>query len=338
MRKLFIENISVPTDQEWDIIWKECHFSTYFHSREWAEIWNGYTNGKIYPEPKLIHFSDGKKALMPLSVKFDYKGLVKTHVSSPMGTFGGYITTDKLINTHSNLVIDYLIKEYSNLRINLNPYDDHIVKLNVPSAFYDETYALDLSKGFDEAYKKWHPSQRSKVNQAKRAGIIIELADSLEDWNSYYEVYEDTLRKWGKKATAKYEKKLFKELHDQQSPFIKLWLAIHDKKIIAGKIVFYSKRHVVSWHDASLEKYLRLRAGNLLMYEVAKDAAEKNYNWFDLNPCGGHEGVRTYKRGFGPIELTFPVINIESRKKKILSKAYRFVRKVDLLGLIKPYG
>ena len=62
-----IVSVRPASISEWDMIWHECEYSTYFHSREWAEIWSKYTKRKMFLTPFLVSFSDGKKALLPFS-------------------------------------------------------------------------------------------------------------------------------------------------------------------------------------------------------------------------------------------------------------------------------
>lgn len=330
MTKLSIEDIYVPTNDEWDLIWRECDYATYFHSREWAEIWNVYTKGQTYPSPKLILFSDGKKAFIPLSVESGFKGLVKTYISSPAGTFGGWIATDKLKTAHANLIVNHLLKECPNLLLFMNPYDELVFKSQIAPNIQDETYVINLSSGFEVAYKKWKKSQKYKVNHASKLGVLIRHGNTFEDWNLYYEVYEDTLRRWGKKATSNHSKGLFEELFNRQSPHIKLRLATYENKVVAGNIIFYSKKHVVGWHAAALEKYFKTGMVNLLIYDALKDACEDGYSWFDFNTCGGHESVRAFKKGFGTKELSSPVINIETSYKKIFNKSLGLARKMGI--------
>ena len=118
-----ISSIGNVNDSEWDSIWQGCEYSTYFHSREWAEIWNKYTNGKIQPKPFLITFSDGKKVLLPLSSQRILKGLARQYISSPAGTFGGWISQDELNINHGQLLVDYICRKLGSLIWRLNPYD-----------------------------------------------------------------------------------------------------------------------------------------------------------------------------------------------------------------------
>ena len=62
-----IKSVRSATINEWDIIWRDCNYSTFFHSVEWAEIWSKYMRGKMTLAPSLVLFSDGKKALLPFS-------------------------------------------------------------------------------------------------------------------------------------------------------------------------------------------------------------------------------------------------------------------------------
>ncbi|RJQ32855.1 MAG: GNAT family N-acetyltransferase [Actinobacteria bacterium] len=325
--KLSIEDIYTPTDNEWDLIWKDCNYATYFHSREWAQIWSVYLKGKSNPCPKLILFSDGKKALLPLSIQSGFKGLTKTHISSPEGTYGGWISEDKLEIAQGKLIVDHLYKEYPNLLWFINPYDPLISKLDIKPVVEDKTYAIDLSAGFDDAYNKWKPSKKNRVRRATKLGIICRKANSLEDWMAYYRVYKDSLSRWGNKATTNYKEELLTQLFNRHSPNIKLWLAEYENKVISGSLFLYAKNHIVSWHASSLKKYLTTGVAIFLKYNAMKDACQDGYKWFDLNPCGGHEGVREYKKEFGASELDASVVCIQTPLKKILTKTYNTLKK-----------
>jgi hypothetical protein len=58
----------------------------------------------------------------------------------------------------------------------------------------------------------------------------------------------------------------------------------------------------------------------LLIFEIIKNACELQYEWFDFNPSGGKEGVKAFKRSFGTLELSCPMILKNSLTNSILNK------------------
>jgi hypothetical protein len=305
-----IISIEKANDLEWNSVWQDCDYSTYFHSREWAEIWNKYTGGKIQPKPLLIKFSDGAKALLPLSSRRILKGLARQYISSPAGTFGGWISLDELYINHGQLLVDYICRKLGFLTWRLNPYDKIVSQCKFSKIENDETHALNLKEGFDSIYHSWTKGHKSAARKARNGGIIIQKADRQEHWQKYYAIYEDSLQRWGEEATSRYKWNLFEIFYALSSKNIELWLAKYEDKIIAGALCFYSKNHVVYWHGAALSDYFNMRPVNLLVYEVIKDACERNYLWFDFNPSGGHEGVKSFKKSFGAKPIPCPTLRI----------------------------
>lgn len=309
---LCISKISPAKAEEWDATWTECNYSTYFHSREWAEIWETYTKGAMRPAALDVKFSDGTHVILPLSYTKSSRGLFKNYVSSPAGTYGGWISKDKLLMEHGVLLAEYLTKKLGNVTWRMSPYDELAMSVKVSISIEEKTHVINLEKGFESIYGKWTKGHSSAARKARKAGVKVEPASSLNDWRAYYQIYEDSLRRWGEKVSTVYSWDLFSSMFERNSPNIKLWLSLYEGETVAGGLIFYAKKHVVYWHGAALDEYFNLRPVNLLMYEVIKDACEKGYAWFDFNPSGGHEGVKAFKKSFGAESMPCPVM-IRSR-------------------------
>jgi len=315
-----ITEVRPASAKEWDDIWKNCDYSTYFHSREWAEIWQKYTHGKMRPAAKLIRFSDSKTILLPFSSQRILKGVAKQYISSPAGTFGGWLSKDDLSEFHKILLYKYIKSHYYNLIWRLNPYNRFENSSQIEISEKDETQVLNLECGFEAIHKNWtmgHSSTARKARKARKAGVKIRKASKQNEWKSYYALYEDSIKRWGKAASSQYGWHLFDTMFNRSSPNINLWLATYDEKIIAGSLCFYAKRHVVYWHGSALSEYFKLRPVNLLMFEIIKNSCEQGYRRFDFNPSGGHEGVKKFKKSFGTITLESPIIKNESTPVKI---------------------
>ncbi len=307
------------TDPEWDAAWEECDSATYFHSREWAEVWGAYTNGFIQPSPRWALFSDHKTALLPLSRTRSYKGLVSHYLSSPGGTFGGWLCKPDLTLAHKRLLADYLTCRLGNLVWRMNPYETFI---DHPCADMreDQTDVLDLTTGIDGLFRRWSKGHRSAVHKAIKQGVKVRTAVALNDWETYFQLYQSSLKRWAEKASSRYEWSFFRTMYNLRSSHAKLWLACFNNVLVAGALCFYSKRHVVYWHGAALEDYFHLRPMNLLLYEAIRDGCERGYRWFDFNPSGGHDGVRAFKKSFATQPLSCPVVAVESPASRLLRR------------------
>jgi len=337
-----IANIRKAKSFEWDTIWNECTYSTYFHSREWAEIWSDYTKGKTFPTPFMITFSDGKKALLPFSCLLEagimpaLLGTKKMYLSSPECTYGGWISSDKLDSNHAVLLLRFIKTKFSNFFWRMNPYDDLALKSNIKISDEGETHAINLRKGFEFIATNMSRDHRRAVKKANQNGITVRIASSIKDWRDYYQVYEDTVGRWGNRLLGeKYSWSLFEDMFYRHSSNIELWLATHQNKVIAGALFFHSKKHFDDWHSAAIEASLNLKPVNLLLYEVIKHACEKGYDWFDFNPSAGLQGVRSFKEGFGAEALKCPIVRLIPKNmrtfaiEKVNDKVIELKRRVN---------
>lgn len=318
--KLRIQSFWEPSAQEWDNAWEKCPFATYFQSREWAEIWSTYSHGKTKPSPRGLVFSDGVRVILPLSLARFHRGFGHRYLASPAGTFGGWLAERHLDDDHQRLTIDYLRKHIPNLVWRNNPYEPISTPISFGSAKADETYVLDLTEGFDEIYRKGSKGNTSAARKAQKAGVSVRLAETEDDWMAYFDVYQDSLRRWGDRATNSYTWRLFSTMWNRHSSSINLWMANADGRCIAGAVCFYGGGHCVYWHGSALEKALNLRPVNLLMYEVIRDATNRGVRWFDFNPSGGLAGVISFKRSFGAFPLSCDLITNDSWKLRAMTK------------------
>jgi hypothetical protein len=317
-----------PTNaEEWDTIWQHCDYATYYHSRAWADLWYHYTCGTMRPAPRLLTFSDGKTALLPITRQQKYGGFYTSYLSTPAGTFGGWISTDTLHTTHAALLADYMLHRLPNMRWRVNPYNRVVQDIALPITQQDVTHTLPLTSDFGTIYKRWSKGHSSAARKARREGVTISKADTLDDWRAYYAAYTDSLRRWGERATSCYQWTLFETLAHCPSSYHTLWLARFQDTIVAGALCFYARRHVSYWHGAALEAYFHLRPVHLLMYEVIQDACEHGYTWFDFNPSGGNEGVQNFKKGFGADALPCPIVCTSAPEVRVAEAVIRKLRR-----------
>ena len=303
-----IRRVRRATDEEWDRVFRDCDDATWFHSREWAEVWSGADTGSLRPAARMAEFTDGRCALLPLSEGVRAIGRGPVRRSSPGGTYGGWLSTDDLEKTHAALLLKQLYERTGGLVWRVNPWNELEAQVAGGAGRFDATRALFLDVGFEALVARFSKGHRSAARKALREGVEVSVATQRSEWSDYYAIYRGALERWGERATSSYSWDLFERLHALCSPNVRLWLAHRAGELLAGALVFHAGRHVVYWHGASRPDEERLRPVHGLLHEVIRDACEQGFEIFDLNPSGGHEGVEAFKKGFGAVEVPCPVI------------------------------
>lgn len=321
--KLNIARVTPATDGQWRECWRACASSTYFHSPEWARIWEFYSRGRIRPAPELIVFSDGLEALLPWCFESKVGGLLSRYASSTQGTYGGWLASEALTLAHAVCLVDWLTRgQRRNLVWRLNPYDELAFQAGVTRRLrckQDETHALRLTGDVDGVLDGFKASYRSQIKKALKSGqFSVEEAATLDDWRAYFEVYRDSLERWGDEPETGHGWRLFEFMFRLKSPDVKLWLARHEGRVVSGDLCLYSQKHVAYWHGATLKEYLRTSVAKLLKFEIIKDCTRRGYAWYDFNPSAGLPGVKFFKEGFNAEILPAPIVYVDTPFKRIV--------------------
>jgi hypothetical protein len=326
--KIRIIDDRIATLNEWNEACNECEYSTYFHTPQWVDIFSSYTHGRLKPYPKKITFSDNCSVIISLSKISHLKGCYSTYISSPAGTFGGWISKDKLNSDHAGALTGYMLK-FSNITWRENPYTPCLKDIAIPGSIQDFTQTIDLSLSMEDIEKSASRAHVKALNKATREGVFIREAQSIADWQEHFRNYELSVERWKKSGTAKkmvkpYTWAIFKNIMDKDPGHCKLWCAIYKNKIAASVLCFYWNRHAVAWHGSALDECFGVRPNNLLYQHMIVNAKENNYGWFDCNTPGGLKGVVEFKDHLGAMRLTSRFVD----KTSISRKCARAIKKI----------
>lgn len=307
---LNIVDVQNSTNDDWDKHWMCSDYATYFHSREWSEIWHTYTNGTIAPKPKTIIFSDGKKVVIPVMRQYYYGGIIKRFaLTGPpfISKYGNWISKESLNEQHVELLSSFILDKYKNITWQLNPFDKNsktiIIRSKYATRIPHTAYMVDLTQGDERINSKLKSSCRNHIKQAIKNKLTVSEGTGIDHWRTYYNIYLDTIKRWGAKTPYILDWKLFEILFYKKTSFIKLWLVWYNDIAIAGCINFYSHGKIIGWHMASLTAYLNLRPVHLLEYSMIQDGVNRNYSWYDFGTDGGNIGLRNFKKSFGPEKI-----------------------------------
>lgn len=295
-----IEDVNA-TNKEWDNIWANCSYATFYHSKDWYELWSKFNKDTMLIRPRMLEFSDGKKVVLPLVQRRFIRGLSKQYVSSPGGLYGGWISDQKLTNEHINLLHKYIRQKLGNVLIRVNPYDDMMLEASNPKeiVYQDFTQVINLNKDFNDIIRNWSHGHKSALHKAQKSGLVVKKANAINDWQEFYEVYKATVNRWGDSAQTIYSWEWLLYLQEIKSSYINLWLVLDQGNVIAGILTLSSEKNVSAWLAACYDTKYPLRPYHILIYEILLEAYNRECNWFDFNPSAGLTGVLNFKKRFG---------------------------------------
>lgn len=310
------------TALEWDEAWAVDATATYFQSRAWSEAWSRTTDGRMRPQPAMLHADDGSQLLVPVTVDRRAGGAIALARMSPADTWGGPLL---VTGGRSNEAAKAAAHLHRNIRWVVSPWAGWDLT-DLPQAPSGHTLVVRLDKPARDLKAGWRGSHDSSVKKAVRAGVRIDVASGLDDWRAYFAAYEDSLRRWGARTSSTYPWALFEALASSSDQRVRLWLARLDGAVVAGALCLDGRQVVSYWHGAAVSNQLAVRPVNLLLETAILDAMERGFAGFDLGPSGGHQGVEAFKRTFAPDPVAFSVVARESAVVAALRNARSVVR------------
>jgi len=290
----------------WQDVAEACPWATYFHAPGWALV-----IAKTFTryEPAAVGFitDSGARAVIPFVVEKKKKLLktIKRYKSMEPGVYGGIIADRTLFQHEVDEILGHVISiKKSEGRIVGNPFKhfqfpSHMKKKEM------STRVIDLSPGFDALLQGFSRGQKSNIRQAQKKQITVRRAATEQDISCYFDIYVQTLKRWGGKTAASYPRQLFLNLFGEKDFHIRFCLAEKEGQIIAGIIVLAWQKNLLYWHGCSREEFFRDYPNNLLHYEVLKWACENGFTRYDMGPSMDMEGVSKFKKSFGAEQVPF---------------------------------
>jgi len=299
----------------WEEIVKESNESTFYHTPLWHEIVVN-TFKDYFIATKGFIFEDGKRAVLPF-IQTKTGGFFKgeRHLKSSVYGYGGIISEGRLSEAHQNQIYNYITSMKASVSIESNP----LYEYTLPDCFSrkrDFIHFIPLDKGEKYIYKHFSKGAKSSLSKAKRKGIIVRTIQKEEELLAYFEIYRDTLKRWGNATRVTYPEELFLNIFKSAGNAAKIWVAEKDGKIIAVVTIFYWNQIVNWFHGAALQDYFDCCPNNILQMEIMKDAIKRNYHYYDLGPSGGIDGVIKFKESFGAEKRELMVGHWKYRWKK----------------------
>lgn len=307
-------------DGQWDRLVGSSLHVTFFHTREWAQLWERYT-GEGTAVAHVARFDDGVEALLPAVERAPggrpaagrLAPALRSLVSAHGATYGGWISPYPLTAAHHEALLRHTAGW--NLSITQNPHDPGLAAAQVAWTRDDVTHAVDLRRPWDDVRRSWSRGHRSAVAKAGRAGLTVVAASTPAQWRAYREIHRLTVARWERPQHV-VDDRFLDLLANSRSGDVRLWVAEHEGSVVAGAICLTAGRTVSYWHGAFDPRVQHLRAAPFLHAEIMRRAREEGHHWYDFCPSGGNEGVMAFKDRFGAERLPVHTLETSGRLKR----------------------
>ena len=216
--------------------------------------------------------------------------------------------------------------------------------------FTPTSFWIDLTKSEEEHLKSFSSKTRYNIRLAQKHGVVVMEDNSDKAFEKYLELTRETVERQGFFThTEKYHRLMWKYLHiipksqKSKEPIARLMVARYKNEIITTWIIFTYKDFLYYPYGASSEKYKKVMANNLMMWEAIRYGKTLGLRIFDLWGREPGKGFTKFKEGYNPQVVEFlgtwdlvinkPLYYIYRASEYLRWKILKIPTK---LGLIKP--
>ncbi len=285
--------------REWEALVASDPHATFFHRTEWARVVEGAIAG--WSRSYVVATRAGRMvAALPFMARRS-RGAVAV-ASMPFGTYGG-ILTDRSAPSH---VADALFEHFARFvrapRIayaELVDFPSRLTLQQPPSrmtASEREAYVLDLTPGVDTLMRGFAGSNRNKIHRARRHGVRVRRATSVDDYLAYHSMYVDCCARW--QIRPRLKRRFFTELWKLGPSHVDMWIAEFGEDPVAALLNMTQGSAVVSWGNVSVLEGRRHGANNLLHAVAIEDAVSRGATVYSFGANPGLPGVHAFKQSF----------------------------------------
>jgi Acetyltransferase (GNAT) domain len=182
------------------------------------------------------------------------------------------------------------------------------------SEFY-YTHELNLSRPEKELFSGLRDSTRRNIKKAVKAGVSVEISQSMDSIKSFYRLNCVTRKRHGLPPQPfSFFKKVFEHVISKGYGFVAS--AMHSGKVIASAVFFRFGKSTIYKYGASDMAYQDLRPNNLVMWEAIKWCGAKGFRTFNFGRSEPeNHGLLQFKRGWGAKEIPLRYLRYDLRKK-----------------------
>jgi CelD/BcsL family acetyltransferase involved in cellulose biosynthesis len=177
-------------------------------------------------------------------------------------------------------------------------------------SYYFKNHYIELNADVEKLWRSFHSKAvRYEINRASRSGLTLRVGRSKDDMAAFYELYRSTRKRLG---LPTHPHLFFTSLWDKFSPKgqMVLWLAEHQKQVVAGHIFFRFNGRVsidfLGWD----KRFHKTSPNHFLFWEAIKGAQNDRFQVYDFGRTSpDNAGLMAFKGRWGTRVADLPVFS-----------------------------
>ncbi len=178
--------------------------------------------------------------------------------------------------------------------------------------FTKYSFVLDISKTEESLLAGMHQKTRYNLRLAEKKGVEIKEDNSLEAFEKYWELMEETTKRQGFYShTKSYHQKMFNLM--TKSGIGHLFTASYLGETLTTWMIFVLNKTIYYPYGASSSKHREVMANNLMMWEVINFGKKMGCTRLDMwgsmgpdpDPTDPWYGFHKFKQGYGADLMEF---------------------------------
>ena len=174
--------------------------------------------------------------------------------------------------------------------------------------FCNQTVWVDLTLEEDECWRQMRENHRRDIRKAEKYGVEIEISDSLDNIDLFYELYIQTMQSVGANRYYFFNKKFFGDTLQFLAGHSSVFLARYQGKTIAAVLYIWGN-NFLHYHFGGMDrKFTHIRANKILHYNAIMWGKKKGFKKLHLGGgVGGFDkdSLMLFKAGFSKLRADF---------------------------------
>lgn len=270
-----------------------CPTATVYQTTAWLDVWK-------HLGAELAFVEVDSETMLPFVCRG--RGPFRRAYSLPFDTYGGPVTA----RPNGPVSFERAVEPLGSASTRVVDFAAGMASSN-GAARRVTSHVIDLSKGAAPATESYSDSNQRLIRQSREHDVRIDAVEDAAHVRAFYAMHLRTVARHGARPLSR---AFFDAVFASLVPvdLATFYLARHDGNVVAGNLVLRHHDRSYDWMWVYDERYLHLRATNLLIDRAIRDEASRGAKQLNLGASPNDRlGSVRFKQSFGATPFEYVV-------------------------------